>query len=417
MSNSSIRRHILHNPLILSLYLPSSIFAFGQGLLFPILPLYVADFGVSYGLVGLVLAADGLSMLFSDVPAGVLLRRLGQKRAMLLGVGCAALSTVALFWAGSIPEVFLYRLLTGFGVALFNVSRHAYLAGAITLTSRGRATALYGGVNRVGKFAGPAVGGLVAAAYGLRAPFLLSGGAAVVVLVIVALFVRVVETVPPVNSPIAGLRHNHLLATLKGHYRVLATVGTGQLFAQMIRTGRIIIIPLYAADVVGLEVQAIGLIISIAAAIDMALFYPAGLIMDRWGRKFAIVPSFLIQAIGMSLVPLTGSFGTLLMAATLIGVGNGLSSGTMMTLGADLAPPETRGEFLGVWRLIGDTGFSSGPLIVGTVADLVMLSTAAWAMSGAGLIAVMIFAFLVPETLKSHQRQASLRRQVHHSPG
>ena len=65
----------------------------------------------------------------------------------------------------------------------------------------------------------------------------------------------------------------------------------------------------------------------------------------------------------MALIPLTGSFAALLAATSLIGFGNGLGSGTMLTLGADLAPPkgEGMGAFLGLWRLIGDTGHTSAP--------------------------------------------------------
>jgi MFS family permease len=392
-------RNILTNPLIAPFYLPSLIFSFAQGLLLPILPLYVADFDVSYGLVGVVLAGAGLGALLGDIPAGMLLGRFGKKRVMLLGLGCAGLSMAAIYWASSMPQVFLLRLLTGLGTASYGVARHAFVADNIAVASRGRSVALLGGLFRLGSFAGPAIGGSVAAAFGLRAPFLLSGAAAATALIAVAIFV-------PANDKTSAKSHGArqhggtLFATLKAHYRVLATAGAGQFFAQMIRGGRRVIIPLYGADVIGLDAQAIGFIISVSAAVDMALFYPTGMIMDQIGRKFAIVPSFTLQAIGMALVPLTGSFEGLLIAASVIGLGNGLGSGTMMTLGADLAPADSRGEFLGVWRLIGDGGDMSGPLVTGAVADLVGLSAAALALSAAGLTAAAIFAFLVPETLR-----------------
>jgi MFS family permease len=206
------------------------------------------------------------------------------------------------------------------------------------------------------------------------------------------------------EQKVVGGHLDHFRSTIKEHYRVLTSAGLAQLFGQMIRNSREIIIPLYAADVIGLDVQAIGWVVSISAGIDMSLFYPAGYIMDRWGRKFAIIPCFLIQAIGMALVPLTGSFVALTAVATLIGFGNGLGSGTMMTLGTDLAPPGARGEFLGVWRFIGDGGTTGAPLIIGSVADLVGLQIAPLVMSGSGLIAVFIFAFFVPETLKKKQQ-------------
>jgi MFS-type transporter involved in bile tolerance (Atg22 family) len=70
----------------------------------------------------------------------------------------------------------------------------------------------------------------------------------------------------------------------------------------------------------------------------------------------------------------------------------------MMTLGADLAPPGATGEFLGIWRLIGDIGSVAGPLMVGIVASAVGLSGGAWVLALAGWLAVVTLAGLVRET-------------------
>jgi MFS family permease len=87
--------------------------------------------------------------------------------------------------------------------------------------------------------------------------------------------------------------------------------------------------------------------------------------MDRLGRKVAIVPCFAIQGLVMLLLPLAGGFAGLLAVAATMGFANGLGSGVMMTVGADLAPSGSRGEFLGVWRLVGDAGGSGAPLALG----------------------------------------------------
>jgi predicted MFS family arabinose efflux permease len=71
------------------------------------------------------------------------------------------------------------------------------------------------------------------------------------------------------------------------------------------------------------------------------------------------VPSFAVMALGVALIPLAGDFEGLLLASVVIGLGNGLGSGAMMTLGADLAPPGATGEFLGVWRLSATSAPSS----------------------------------------------------------
>ena len=393
-TSSSLKR----DPLILPFYLPTFILAIAWGLLAPVLPLYAKELDASYARVGMVLAGEAIGMILGDVPAGVLVRGLGQKRTLILGVVCAGVATAALFAAPTVWVAVVLRVIAGFGRALFGVAQHAYVAGVAAVGRRGRSIALFGGLNRIGRFFGPMAGGLLASAFGLRSTFLAFGGMNILVLLAVVAFVPTTPASSSASEPV--MDWGRVWATLKGRYRILAAAGGGQLLAQTIRAGRGAVIPLYAADVIGLDVRAIGLIVSLAAAVDMSLFYPAGWIMDHLGRKCAIVPSFLIQAVGMALIPLTSSFLALLAAASLIGFGNGISSGSMMTLGADLAPKETRGEFLGLWRLIGDGGHTFGPLIVGQVADLLALSMAPLAIAAAGVCAGLVFGLLVPETLE-----------------
>ena len=385
------------NSLVLPVYVPSLILMFGNGMLIPILPLYAWSFSASYGLVGVVLAAEGVGRLIGDLPAGILLGRVRRKSAMVLGVSCVAVSTLMLFWARDVYEVMLYRLAAGVGSSLWSIACHAYLADVTAVFHRGRALSIFGGVHRIGSFAGPAAGGALGASYGLETPFVVFAALATLV-AIVAMMTFGTETSRVAPTVRAG-QIKRLMAIFKSHFRELATAGTGQLFAQTIRAGRWVVVPLYAADVIGLDVQAIGWIITISALVDMSLFYPAGHIMDRYGRKFAMVPCFLIQAVAMAAIPFTHSFSGLLLATSLLGLGNGIGSGSMMTLGADLAPRDSIGEFLGAWRLVGDTGHMGAPLMVGGIADLLGLSHATFAIAGFGLLASGTFAFVVPETL------------------
>lgn len=390
--------------LALSVYLPSLLLSFCNGLLLPVLPLFADSFEVSYSLIGIVLAGEAIGTLLADLPAGALIRRLDRKWVMALGVALVGGGVLALVWSTTIWQVLGWRLVAGFGGALWNLSRHAYLSEVTSRANRGRAISLYGGTNRIGTFAGPAVGGLVAAAFGIRAPFLVYAALAGVTIVLALLFVESGSPLIATSKPAEKENVNHLLEVLRHHHRVLLAAGTGQLLAQMIRAGRRIVIPLYGSSVLGLGVEAVGLIMSVSAFVDMSLFYPAGLIMDRLGRKFAIVPCFAIQAFGMLLVPFASSFAMLLLAASVMGFGNGLGSGSMMTLGSDLAPEDSLGEFLGVWRLIGDGGFMGGPLIVGAVADVVTLGPAAVVMAAVGLLSAAVFAFAVPETHRPARR-------------
>jgi MFS family permease len=385
--------------LVLSVYLPTFLLAFGQGMTVPTLPLYVQQgFEESFSLISLVVAAAGIGTVVSDVPSGILLGKLGRRRAMLLGTGLIVLTSAGLAVAAAYWHLIVLRLGFGVGTALWNISRMTYLTEQTSLGNRGRALSAFGGISRFGTFAGPGVGGLMASLFGLSSPFLGAAALALGAMVVSVAFVH--------DSSTTATRRGHKLRwsllgeVARSHWKELATAGAAQVFVQMIRQGRQIIVPLYGASL-GLDVAAIGSIVSFSAAVDMSLFIPAGLVMDRFGRKFATVPSFVVMGLGMALIPFAKDYTGLAVATAVIGLGNGLSSGSMFTLGADLAPKGAAAEFLGIWRFVGDVGSTGGPLIVGGVADLLGLSLAAVSLAAIGWLAAITLTLFVKETLAS----------------
>ncbi|HET8632295.1 MAG TPA: MFS transporter [Thermomicrobiales bacterium] len=383
--------------MLLPVYVPTALLAFGQGVLVPTLPVYALSLHASFGLVSLIVAAAGIGTFSADVPTGFLLGRLGRRPVMLLGAALVAASTLGIGLVPHIPALVALRLVAGVGTAMWGLSRHAYITDVTVPAQRGRAISVFGGINRAGNLAAPALGGVVAQAFGLDSPFFLAGGLAALTAFVALLVVP--ETMQKgAGAPGHRMRWGLVAKMLRTNWRDVSAAGVAQVFGQMIRAGRQLLIPLFGKSALGLDVAAIGTIISIGAAFDVAMFVPAGITMDRFGRKVATVPSFAIMAVGMALMSFATDYRGLLAAAVVIGFGNGLGSGTMMTLGADLAPPGAVGEFLGFWRLIGDTGQSGGPLIVGQVADAFGLPVTALVLCGIGLTAALAFAFLVRET-------------------
>lgn len=360
-----------------------------------ILPLYAASFGVSYALVGLATSAAAIGTLVTDVPAGAMLSRIGLRTSMIVGAGLVTVSTLALVWSDQFPGLIVLRFLAGIGTALWALSRHAYIAQSIPVAQRGKALSMFGGINRLGIFAGPAIGGFLTDAAGIHVTFGLSALLSGLALVMSMTFLRGVE--PAKSTAGARARWATVGHGMRTHAAEMSAAAIAQTLGQMIRAGRLLIIPLWGAHL-GLDAAQIGTIVTVGAVIDVSLFVPAGWLMDRFGRKVAAVPSFSLMAIGIGLIPFTHDFLTLMLAAMLIGLGNGLGAGLMMTLGADLAPPGATGEFLGIWRLIGDMGAVFGPLVVGLVATSVGLAGGAWVLAVAGAMAVFTLAVLVQET-------------------
>jgi len=384
------------SPLLVAVYVPTLLLAFAEGLLIAVLPLYAASFGVGYGLVGFASSAAAIGTLLTDVPAGAVLGRAGLRPTMILGSGLVAMSTLGLVWSDQFPGLVLLRFLAGIGAALWALSRHAYIAEAIAPAQRGQALSMFGGINRLGIFGGPAIGGVLADQAGINATFGLSAALAGLALTMSAILLK------PLPRSALALRASHrwrlVGAGVRRNARDLSAAATAQMLGQMIRAGRFLIIPLWGAEQLGLDAAQVGTIVTAGAILDVSMFIPAGMLMDRFGRKVAAVPSFALMALGIGLIPFTRDFLTLLLVAMLIGLGNGLGSGLMMTLGADLAPPGATGEFLGIWRLIGDVGAVAGPLMVGAVAAALGLSGGAWVLSVAGWLAVFTLARLVRET-------------------
>lgn len=334
-----------------------------------------------------------------NIPAGVLVERIGRKPAMLLGLVMIGFSAIGMGTARNIWHLFGAQLVGGIGNALWMLSRHAYMADVIPLAKRGSSIALFGGVNRMGTFAGKF--GVIFLGANLRLPFFVYTAFAVLTLII-CLF-SIPETKPEPKTQSQNVQQPYLTQLLhvsKQHFELLVTAGIGQVCVQTLRRGCHIIIPLYAQDIVGLNTRGVRLVEMISSAVDMSMFPVAGFMMDRFGRRYATVPGICIFATGMALMPFTDTFTWLLLAAIVMRFGNGIASGTMMTLGADLAPKEGTGEFLGLWRITGDFGGAAGPVVVGNIADWFGLGFSGFALGGIGYLAVGIFLWLVPETLQ-----------------
>ena len=291
--------------LVLPVYVPTALLALGQGLLLPTLPAYARSFHVSFGVASLAIAAAAVGTLLADLPAGLVMGRLGLKPTMLLGAGMAALATALAGSAHTFVELVAYRLIEGVGWSMWGLSRHAFITESIDPRQRGRAISIFGGISRIGLFAGPALGGLVGTTVGLRASFFVASGLSLVALVISAIYVSDTRIVIHADRQ---MRWQLVRGMIKANRRDLASASVAQTFAQLIRAGRQAIIPFFGEAVLGLNVAQIGTIQSASSTVDMLLFVPAGYMMDRFGRKVTSVPSFAIMALGMACIPFAHSY-------------------------------------------------------------------------------------------------------------
>ena len=88
-----------------AVFLPALIFETGMGALAPVLALSGRALGASVGAAGLVLALLGVGQILGDVPAGALAARLGDRKAMLVAAGVAAVTLCGCALARSVWQL------------------------------------------------------------------------------------------------------------------------------------------------------------------------------------------------------------------------------------------------------------------------------------------------------------------------
>ncbi len=377
--------------MIPSMFLPAMVYEIGNGAVAPVIAITALDLGASAGTAGFLVALLGIGQLAGDVPAAALAARLGDRRAMVVAGGVAMAAMLGCRLTGSLPVLGAFLFVLGMCNATFYLARQSYLTEVAPLHLRARALSMLGGAHRVGLFIGPFVGAAVISLTSLRAAYVV----AVATAGLAALLLLVIPDIEPQAGarPPRGAAHASPAsgtpgfgATLRTHRRLLATLGTAVLAIGATRAARQVVLPLWAVHI-GLGAEATSLVFGIASAVDMALFYPSGKVMDRHGRLAVAVPSMVILGLAMVALPLTGGIVGLTLVAMVMSLGNGIGSGIVMTLGADVAPPANRLRFLSMWRLMSDTGNALGPVVVSVVAGAWALAAGIVAVGGVGLLA------------------------------
>lgn len=368
---------------------PSLLFGLGEGAILPAIPLTARALGASVPMTALLVALIGVGSLVSNIPASLITMHRGERWTIVAGALWCVLAMALCGWSGHLGgfALGLFALgcfMVGMSQAIFTLARQSYLTEVVPVAYRARAMSTLGGTMRIGMFIGPFVAAAAMHAFGLQGAY---GVGIAALLASGAIAARMPDL--QVGERRGGLADSGaaaptILSTLHAHRQVFLTLGMGMVLVAAVRTTRQTMVPLWG-DHLALAPSVTSVIYGLAGGIDMLLFYPAGKVMDVKGRRWVVVPSLLIMGAGMLALPWTVDATSLLVAAMVIGFGNGIGSGMMMTLGADHAPRHGRAHFLGVWRLMADIGATCGPALLSLLAATMTL--------GAGIAATGVLAF------------------------
>lgn len=373
--------------IIIPAFGPSMLFGIGNGAILPVIALSAIDLNASLAMSGVIVSLIGLGSLVSNIPAALITSRYGERRSL---IGASALCVVALILcltAAHAAVLALGVLLMGMATSVFYLARQSYLIDAVPMHLRARAFSTLGGTQRIGMFIGPFAAAAfmhfigLAGAYWVAIIALTAAGA--LSFAIPELEIRPKTGADPSPKP----KMANIAST---HRQVFLTLGAGVLLVGAMRASRQIAIPLWS-DTIGLNPTTTAIVFGLTSAIDMLVFYPAGKIMDQYGRVWVALPCTLILGLAFLAIPWTHSLPAFVLVCILMGFGNGIGSGIVMTLGADASPAVGRTEFLGIWRLIADVGTSAGPFFLSGMTALISLGAGIAATGGFGFVAAAIF--------------------------
>ena len=406
------------------IYGPTMLFAIGEGAVLPVLPVLAPKLGADVPTAALVASALVVGQLCGNLPAGWAVARIGERLTM---AGACVLAMSGSIGAALAPHVWVLAaavFVIGFCAAALGLARHSFMTTRVPLSFRARSLSLLGGSFRLGMFTGPFVAaGLLALTGDAHSTlwFFLACLVAVVVLVLTGPDPEVQvaalrtadrtteaeDTGEPVTGAIPAVQRTGVFRTMWRHRHVLSRLGLAAASLSAMRSARQVVLPLWGVSI-GLDAQTIALVVGVTGAIDFALFYASGQVMDRFGRLWAALPAMLLMGAGFLALSITHDAADSAMwfalFSAVLGVGNGLSSGILLTLGADVAPQDDPAPFLGSWRTLTDAGGAAAPLIVSAIAAALSLSVAAGAMGVIGLLGAAAFVRWVPRFVPHSRR-------------
>ena len=374
----------------------------GFGAMVPSLPLYAQSFGVPASAVGLAVAIYGLARFLIAVPSGRLADRIGRRPSLALGGVLSALGNLWCAWATSYPEFIAARFVSGAGAGLILTTGQVVLADISTPERRGRTIAIYQGTFLFAVGIGPFPGGLLAEHFGLAAPFLAYGVAALLATAVA--WFAVAETRDMGRKP-GGLRATKLrfveqlrLLTSQIGFLLVSLIA---LMNAVVRTGGLFaVIPVMITAQLGISVAAVGSAMALGSVCGLIAAYPAGWLTDRFGRKAVIVPATLITGVSMLLFCYAPNYAWFTAGCVVWGIASSIGGAAPAAYAADSAPPGMNAAAMSIFRMMADAGYVIGPLVLGLMVDITGALPAL--LTGAGLLVVVgvAFAILAPETFR-----------------
>ncbi len=375
----------------------------GGGLWWPFLTIFMRQqLGVPLTTVTLLFTLNSAAGLAAIAIAGPAVDRFGRRFAMIIGLVAGGSILLAMSVAHTLPAWAVLMLLQGLFSPFYRVGSDAMVADLIPPVRRAGVYALLRMINNLGIAVGPAIGGFViGVSYGLA--FYIAAAANLLFVTLIVFFVR--ETLPSRTASTtpgstAGDGSAVEAPKREGGYgpvlrdRPFVALCGVFVLATMPAAIMMMLLAVYAKENFGVPESQYGFIMATNAAMVVLFQYAVTRRSQAYPPLQVLALGAFFYAIGAGSVALGGGFWGFWLSMVILTIGELLIAPTGTAVAANLAPPDMRGRYMGLYGITWGVAFGIGPVIAGYLNDNVA-PRAIWIFAlAAGLMAATGFLLL-----------------------
>jgi len=361
----------------------------GGSMVWPFLTIFMREqLAIPLTTVTLLFTVNSTAGLLTTSFAGPTVDRLGRKRVMLLSLAGSGLVLLGMSRADSLGAWVVMMVLNGAFGPLYRVGSDAMVADLIEPERRASAYALLRMINNLGIAIGPMAGGFITSvSYDLA--FYAAAGtnlifASLILMAVRETLTRITASAAPLDGGYGPVLRDRPFMAFAGIY-TLAVIPSALLM---------MLLAVYAKENFGVPERQYGFIMATNAIMVVLFQYAVTRMSQRRSHLVVLTMGALFYAVGVGSVALGRGFWAFWFSMVIATIGELLIVPTATALTANLAPPDMRGRYMGLYGLTWGVAFGSGPVVGGYLNDHIAPVTIWYGGLVIGLTAVAGFALL-----------------------